>query len=215
MLVLGTYRDVELRRQHPLAQTLAALAREQLIERILLRGLGKGDVARFIELTAGRPPPEALVAAIFRETEGNPFFMHEVVRLLAREGRLERSEAVTSWSVAVPEGVREVIGQRLDRLSEETNRILTIASAVGREFQLEVLERVSDLPAERLLDLVEEAIAAHLVEEGRGLSPGTASATHWSVKHSTRSPPRRAAYCCTDRSGRRSKSSTASSLSPT
>src|SRR5262249_24937373 len=132
LLVLGTYRDVELRRQHPLAHTLAALAREELSQRILLRGLSEGDVARFIEITAGIAPPEGLVAAIYRETEGNPFFVNEIVRLFVSEGRLERPPDGASWSVTIPQSVREVVGRRLDHLSADSNRMLTLASVIGR-----------------------------------------------------------------------------------
>jgi hypothetical protein len=119
LLVLGTYRDVELGRQHPLAQTLAELARAQVGTRVLLRGLGEPEVARYIEMTAGRKPSATLVAAVFRETEGNPFFVSEVVRLLVADGRLQESGDTSSWTVAIPQSVREVVGRRLDRLSEE------------------------------------------------------------------------------------------------
>ncbi|MEE8370341.1 MAG: adenylate/guanylate cyclase domain-containing protein, partial [Dehalococcoidia bacterium] len=165
IMVLATYRDVELRRQHPLSQTLGELAREGLSQRILLRGLSERDVARFIELTAGISPPQALVEAVYRETEGNPFFVNEVVRLLVADGRLERPEEVKSWSVTIPQGVREVVGRRLDHLSEECNRVLTIASVVGREFGLDALERVSDVSGDRLLEVLEEAVAARVVAE--------------------------------------------------
>jgi class 3 adenylate cyclase len=165
LMVLSTYRDVELRRQHPLSQTLGELAREQLSQRILLRGLSERDVARFIELTAGRGPPEALVDAVYRETEGNPFFVNEIVRLLVADGRLERPEEVKSWSITIPQGVREVVGRRLDHLSEGCNRALTVASVIGREFGLDALERVSDVTGDRLLEALEEAIGARVVNE--------------------------------------------------
>ncbi len=165
LMVLGTYRDVELRRQHPLSQTLGELAREGLSQRILLRGLTERDVARFIEITAGIEPPQALVEAVYRETEGNPFFVNEIVRLLVADGRLERPEEVKSWSVTIPQGVREVVGRRLDHLSEECNRALTVASVIGREFGMDALERVSDVTNDRLLEALEEAVAARVVTE--------------------------------------------------
>jgi class 3 adenylate cyclase len=165
LLCVGTYRDIELGRQHPLAQTLAELAREQLSQRILLRGLTARDVGRFIELTAGLSPPAALVKALYRETEGNPFFMNEIVRLLVSEGRLERPDEVKSWSVTIPQSVREVVGRRLDHLSEECNRVLTVASVIGREFGLDVLQRVTDASDDSLLELLEEAIGARVVAE--------------------------------------------------
>ncbi|MCH8921233.1 MAG: tetratricopeptide repeat protein, partial [Chloroflexi bacterium] len=165
LMVLATYRDVELGRQHPLSQTLGELAREGRSQRILLRGLSERDVARFIELTAGTGPPEALVAAVYQETEGNPFFVNEIVRLLVADGRLERPEEVKSWSVTIPQGVREVVGRRLDHLSEGCNRVLTVASVIGREFGLDALERVSDITGDRLLEVLEEAVAARVVNE--------------------------------------------------
>src|SRR5262249_14202214 len=85
LLVVGTYRDIDLGRHHPLAQALGELAREQLTQRIVLRGLSERDVGRFIEITAGLTPPGALVGTVYKETEGNPFFVNEVVRLLVTD----------------------------------------------------------------------------------------------------------------------------------
>ncbi|MEE9285691.1 MAG: AAA family ATPase, partial [Dehalococcoidia bacterium] len=168
MMVLVTYRDVELRREHPLADALGELAREGLSQRILLRGLTERDVSRFIEITAGLSPPEALVEAVFRETEGNPFFFNEVVRLLVADGRLERPEEVKSWSVTIPQGVREVVGRRLNHLSKECNGVLIIASVIGREFGLDALERVTNVTGDRLLAVLEEAVAARVAAEVPG-----------------------------------------------
>jgi class 3 adenylate cyclase len=176
-LILGTYRDVELGRQHPLAQTLGELARENLSRRILLRGLTQGDVARFIQTTAGISPPADLVTAVYRETEGNPFFVNEIVRLLVADGRLEHPQDVQHWSVSIPQGVREVIGRRLDHLSEDCNRILGVSSVIGREFHLDILERVSESPGEDLLELLEEAAGARVIAEVAG-APGRYTFSH-------------------------------------
>ncbi len=165
LLLVGTYRDVEVRRQHPLSSTLAELAREQLSQRVLLRGLSEGEVARFIEMSSGVAPPEGLVATVHKDTEGNPFFVKEVVNLLAREGRLQREHPTTSWTVAIPQSVREVVGRRLDGLSEECNRVLTIAAVIGREFDLRTLEQITGLPGDTVLDLLEETVAARIIDE--------------------------------------------------
>ena len=164
LLILGTYRDVELRRAHPLAQALAELNREQVSSRVALRGLTEPDVARYIEMTSGMEPPHELVAAVHRETEGNPFFVAECVRLLVSEGRLEKP-AGGSWSISVPQSVREVVGRRLDQLSESSNALLQIASVVGREFALGVVQAVSDLDPDAVTDAIEEAVAARVVGE--------------------------------------------------
>jgi len=165
LLVIGTCRDMELSRQHPLAQTLGELARQGLSERILLAGLTRPDVATYIEMTAGVEAPEELVEAVYKETEGNPFFVTEVVRLLVSDGRLQGPGEVASWNIRIPEGVRDVIGRRLDHLSEPCNRVLTHASVIGREFSLDALEALTEVPSDRLLELLEEAVAARVISE--------------------------------------------------
>ena len=167
LLVIGTYRDVGLGRQHPLSQTLAELAREQLSERTLLRGLSEHDVARFIEITAGVKPPAGLVATVYQETEGNPFFVNEVVRLLVSDGRLTGEERFTSWGALIPQGVREVIGRRLEHLSEACNDLLTLAAVIGREFSAEALRLVSELSGDAFERALEEAVEARVVTEMR------------------------------------------------
>jgi len=173
LLVIGTYRDEDVTRRHPLSLTLGELTRERLFQRVQLRGLEHQDVGRFIELVAGVTPPHGMVEAVHRQTEGNPLFVTEVVRLLVQEGQLTAHRAsatgrgdTDSWSVRIPEGVREVIGRRLDHLSERCNQTLTVASVLGREFTFEQLKPLmDDLTEDRLLEVLEEALAARVLEE--------------------------------------------------
>ena len=165
VLLVGTYRDVELRRQHPLAQVLGDLAREPLCSRTLLRGLGETDVERYVAAILGSKPSAGMVAEVHRMTEGNPFFVGEVVRLLLAEGRLAHGASLRGL---LPQGVREAIGRRLNALSEECNRVLTLAAVIGREFDLTVLERVAELPRERLLELLDEATGTRILAEPAG-----------------------------------------------
>ena len=136
LLVVGTYRDAEVRPAHPLLPALAELAREPVCERIVLRGLAPADVARFIELNM-RPesPSDALATAVYEKSEGNPFFITEIVRLIVENESPPSSDGAPRF--AIPQGVRAVIARRLNRLSEECNRILVMAAAFGREFALE------------------------------------------------------------------------------
>ena len=167
LLLVGTYRDMELSRQHPLAESLGELTRERSFQRVLLRGLSQPDVGRFIEVAAGVDPPSGLTEAVHTQTEGNPLFVTEVVRLLVQEGELTQEPGTRdSWTVRIPEGVREVIGRRLNRLSQRCNETLTIASVIGREFELRQLKPlVEDASEERLLDVLEEALSARVIEE--------------------------------------------------
>jgi tetratricopeptide (TPR) repeat protein len=166
LLVVGTYREEEIGRRHPLGAALGELNRCQSFLRVVLRGLEVEDIARFIELSVGEEPQPDLVAAVSEETEGNPFFVTEIVRLLASEGGLTRDGAF-SGRVPLPHGVREVIGRRLNRLSADCVRVLTIASVIGREFGLLLLERVGGVERQGLLALLEEAVAGRLVVAGR------------------------------------------------
>jgi predicted ATPase len=144
---------------------LGELNRENLSQRVLLRGLTENDVRRFVEVTAGTSPPDTLVKAVYKETEGNPFFVNEIVRLLVADGRLEKAEGVKEWSVTIPQSVREVVGRRLDHLSDECNKVLTIGSVIGREFGVKLLEKVAEVKGDRLLEALEEAMAARVIAE--------------------------------------------------
>ncbi|MEA2432338.1 MAG: eukaryotic-like serine/threonine-protein kinase, partial [Thermoleophilaceae bacterium] len=106
LLVVGTYRDVSLGRKHPLSQALADLSREGLVERVPLHGLTETEVERFIEVTASIRPPRSLVRAVYGETEGNPFFVSEIVSLMASEGTLDDAGQLDEFTVTIPQGVR-------------------------------------------------------------------------------------------------------------
>ena len=132
-------------------------------------GLNEDEVARLIAALAGRDCDVDLGRAIHRHTEGNPLFVEEVYNYLSETGALrERNGHVTAdlrVVLNVPEGVRDLIGRRLARLSDDCNSLLNIAAVTGREFGLDALERASDLPVDRLLDLLEEAEGAGVIRE--------------------------------------------------
>jgi DNA-binding SARP family transcriptional activator/tetratricopeptide (TPR) repeat protein len=164
LLIVGAYRDVDPSLADPLTTTLTELARAPTTT-LALAGLGAADVARFIELTAPGAYPEDLGAAVHAETEGNPLFVGEIVRLLAAERRLgERRTA----PLAIPQSVREVIGRRLRHLSDECNRLLSLASVLGREFDLDALAGVSGLERGAILLLLDEGMEARVVSEVPG-----------------------------------------------
>ncbi len=163
IFVVGTYRDVDPTVRDPLASTLAELAREQVTDRIELAGLSDADVARYMEVASGEPAPPGLVSAIHAETEGNPLFVGEVARLLSAEGRLADADADSLWSLGLPQGVREVIGRRLSRLSSECSRVLSLASVLGREVSIDALARLSEHSVDELLDVLDEAEEARVI----------------------------------------------------
>jgi len=143
ILVVGTYREAEARLDGQLAALLGDIIRHG--QRLPLRGLREADVAAVVERVAGRPAPDRVVRAIHEATEGNPFFVDEVVRLLSAEGRLDDATQVAG--VRIPDGVRETIRHRLEPLPESTRDLLCTAAVIGREFRLDTLQRVSGADA--------------------------------------------------------------------
>jgi predicted ATPase len=169
LLVVGCYRDMELSRQHPLSASLAQLSREPVFRRQTLRGLNQEDIGPFVEATAGVQVPYDLADTLYSHTEGNPFFLNEVIRLLADQGDLVERSVGAPLEIRVPEGVREVIGRRLNRLSQHCNRVLQTASIVGREFDFGLLNALDHGSDEGdLLTAVEQAVGAYLIEEVPG-----------------------------------------------
>ena len=169
IFVLGTYRDVEVQRGHPLVEVLAALRAEPVYERVLLRGLPEADVRTMIEGIGRETPPEEFARAIFQQTEGNPFFVEETLRYLVEQQIVYREE--DRWrtdlrpeQMGMPEGVRDVIGRRFTRLSERCNEVLTVAAVISREFSVKAVARASKLSTDELLEVLEEALSARIVE---------------------------------------------------
>jgi DNA-binding SARP family transcriptional activator len=162
VVVVGAYRDTE--PGDALTETVAEIRREPVTRVIRLGGLDEAEVARVIESIGRLEPSDQLARAIHRETEGNPLFVSELVRLLAAEGRLEELVVAPSLS-PIPEGIREVIGHRLRRLSGDCKRMLSEAAVLGREFRLDALGRISERPEADLFELLDEAERERVVVE--------------------------------------------------
>ena len=194
ILLLCTYRDVALRRGHPLASLLAELARLPHFQRLLLRGLERRDVESYIEQSSGHEPPTGLAEAIFEHTEGNPFFVGEIVRWLESRGELVPGDSLSSvseaqgreagsgtsavsWKLSLPQGAREAVGRRLDELSDPCNRVLQVASVQGRIFSLSTTEIVLQMDRGELLEVLEEALSARVLRADPE-SPGRYSFAH-------------------------------------
>ena len=173
LLVVGLYRDVEVDPKHPLSGVLADLRRDRLYERISLSGLPVEDVRALITALSEQEAPEAFAHALYQQTEGNPFFVEETLRDLVQRGAIYHSDAgwvsdITVTEMRLPEGVKQAVGRRLDRLSEDCHSLLRRAAVLGREFSHGLLARLTGKGEEELLDLVEEALGALVLEEVRG-----------------------------------------------
>ena len=169
LLIVGTYRDVDLDVTRPFAKMLEAFTRQRLAHKVALRRLPETGVTEMLQALSGQAPPAPLVTAVFAETEGNPFFIEEVFQHLSEEGRL--FDEAGQWrpdlrveDLDVPEGIRLVIGRRLERLSPAARQVLTTAAVVGRSFDLTLLDALGDAEGDTLLTALEEAEAAKLIQ---------------------------------------------------
>lgn len=176
VMIIGTYRETDLSRTHQLAMSLAELRRERRFERVHLTGLDAEGVTEMVAHRTGVEVPAAVAAAISAETEGNPFFVEEVVAHLIENGTIGPG---VPWPSAdqvhlleIPEGIREVVGRRLSRLTEGTNRTLALAAVIGREFDGELVQRLSEDESERVFDHIDEALSARILIEAPSVFGG-------------------------------------------
>jgi tetratricopeptide (TPR) repeat protein len=168
VMIIGTYRVHEVDPGGFLAKTLDELMRLRLVERMTLGGLSQNDVAEMIQALSGLQPPESAAAFIRSNTEGNPFFIEELLKHLAERGKLIDSRGefrrdLATDAIDLPPNLRLMIGTRVTRLSEQTRKVLCSAALTGRSFTFELLEAATELDADALLDRLEEAERAGLL----------------------------------------------------
>ena len=183
VMVLANYRDIVLTPDHPLTAALGELPRDSNTRRIALAGLDVEAVGQVMAATAERSLPDSVVAAVWRESGGNPLFVGETVRLLAAEGRFADGVDATAVRVLVPASVRAVIGRRIDRLDAAIVRTLTNAVALGPEFSIDLLRAIHEQPEPALADHVDAAVAAGLLLPLTG-APGRFRFAHDLIRES-------------------------------
>jgi len=167
VLLLAAMRDVDPAPAETLTAMLAEVAREPTTRRVSLTGLAEDEVAEYVQLTAAEIASPELASALHGQTEGNPLFVSETVRLLSLEGLPPQASGAPR--LAIPPTVTDVISRRLAHLSPDCNQMLTQASVLGREFALDALERVFAAPEGPFLECVDEATAARVITEVPGV----------------------------------------------
>ena len=191
VLVIGTYRDNELSQANALRETLGVLRRQSAVSRIELAGLDDSDVVSFLEAAAGQTLEDAgvsLAHAVYRETDGNPFFVSQVLRHLSEIGAIYQ-DTTGRWAVdgsleqiALPDSVREVVGGRVVRLGKDAERALSMAAVIGRDFDLDLLAKATNTSEDELLDILDAAAAVALVRELAD-APGHYNFAHALIQH--------------------------------
>jgi tetratricopeptide (TPR) repeat protein len=175
VLIVGAYRETELDRAHPLAKSLVDWNRERLVTRIALRRFDASETSAQLSALLGEEVGADFGGAVHRETEGNPFFIEEVLKALIEQGSVRRESG--RWrrcelgELLIPQSVKEAIGNRLDRVSREANEVLRAAAVLGKTFTFdELVVTAGGVPEDALLDALDEAVGAQLVTATSGVS---------------------------------------------
>ena len=167
VLIVGAYRETELDRTHRLAKSLVDWNRERLITRIVLRRFNPNETGDQLSALLGENVSGEFAVAVHRETEGNPFFVEEVLKALIERGSVRRENG--RWTrcdmdqLLIPQSVKEAIGHRLDRVSQECNELLRLGSILGKVFTFDELAAVAEQNEDALLDALDEAAGAQLI----------------------------------------------------
>jgi DNA-binding CsgD family transcriptional regulator len=187
LMVLATYRDTEVESAHPLGELLADLRSEPGVDRLALGGLDVGGVSELLASTSEQSMDlqgSELAELLRNQTQGNPFFIGEILRAMVESGTLVQRDGIWTTEVAlsdlsIPEGVREVVSRRLSRLSANANALLALASAIGSTLDASLLTAISDVGEDAVLDALDEATSASLLKE---TSTGAYEFTHALVR---------------------------------
>ena len=167
LLQFGAYRDAELRERLILSRSVLDMYRNRLSLTLPLDRLTRDDVSHLMTQALEHTSSEQLVDLVFERSEGNPFYVEELVGYLMETGALTLEGHV--WEVRetsgfqMPDTVKLVVEERLERLDQETRRILAMASVIGQEFTLPVLQEVTGVDEEDLVDAVDRAVESRVL----------------------------------------------------
>jgi eukaryotic-like serine/threonine-protein kinase len=172
VLLVASYRETELDRTHPLAKALVDWNRDRVSTRIVLRRFSEEETRAQLTALLDQEVDAGFAGAIHRETEGNPFFVEEMLKALIEHGSVRRQDG--GWKVAatselqLPESIKAAIARRLDRVAIHACEILRRAAVLGKVFEFgELTAAVADEPEDALLDALDEGVAAQLLVAGR------------------------------------------------
>jgi eukaryotic-like serine/threonine-protein kinase len=183
LLLVLTYREVELNEARGLNELLFDLQRERLATRLKLKRLTPEQTRDLLAtLFAEEITPEFL-QGIYQETEGNPFFVEEVCKVLIESGQLSRQDG--RWQrppdmadMRIPQSVRLAIETRVTKLPQSVQEVLHLASVVGRRFEFDLLYQMAELDEDNLIEALEQAERAQLIQEVSAEGGGRFSFAH-------------------------------------
>jgi tetratricopeptide (TPR) repeat protein len=182
VLLLATYREVELDAARPFREVMLALNRERLARRMKLNRLSTEQTSALLEVIFQEDISQEFLDGIYHETEGNPFFIEEVCKALIEEGQVFHTakgwDRLDMDEMEIPQSVRDVVQARAAKLPQPFQDTLTLAAVLGREFDFDTLVEASDLDENTLIEALEAAEDSQLIQEVSGEGGATFSFVH-------------------------------------
>jgi ABC-type transport system substrate-binding protein len=183
MMIVATYREIELDEARPLHEVLLDLDRERLATRLKLPRLGRQGTGELLATLFAKEVSGEFVDGIYRETEGNPFFIEEVVKALVESGTLYHADGrwhrpPSAVELGIPQSVRVAIQSRVRKLPPDSQETLHLAAVLGREFDFDTLAEASELGEDTLIEALEDAQHAQLIDELRAEREGAFAFVH-------------------------------------
>ena len=173
--IVCTYRPEDLAenqgKAHPLTDIIKRMSREGLYAKVTLRRLSQKDSSIMIaSLLNAEKIPDVLVKLVYERTDGNPFFIEEVLKSLIEDGIIDPNDKAWYYrmdlsKLTLPATIKDIVTRRVDRLSEDAEKVLEVAATIGREFSYDILSNVIEGDEESLLDAIDELIESRLIIE--------------------------------------------------
>ncbi len=163
VLILGAYRDLDILGDTAREQCLARVARTATTRCIQLKGISRRAVGELV----GQPEDAELVSALYEQSAGNPFFLTQLVQLLEVDFAELSDKSADEWRFSLPTGVRDAISSQLSGLPAQAREALTVAAVIGRDFTPALLARGLGAPIPEVLEQLEPAITARLIEDAQ------------------------------------------------
>lgn len=175
VLICGAYRPEELEeregKRHPLTLALQRLNTEKLSTTVTLHRLQLKDIGTMVrDMLDIENVPESFIRLLYEESEGNPFFVEEVVKSLIEEGVLSTQTYVWDFDIdiskiRIPDTIKDVMSRRIQGLDENSKKVIMFAAVVGHKFDFDTLHKVTEMREDGLLDAIDKLIEAKLIKE--------------------------------------------------
>ncbi len=174
VMILGAYRPDELLHEEdrlPLEDTLSRMKEEMIVDIVDVPRLDQPSVSEMIKNRLQRQDlPEEFVWTLYRVSEGNPFYVKEILDSMIQDGVIDPHSF--TWDpheeltdITIPSSIKDITTRKIDDLNKDEKKVLMFASLIGTEFDFRILEEVVDMDVITLLDVIDSLKEQGIIDE--------------------------------------------------